>query len=254
MAISAFFRLFLLGGSDYFGSQWSLSAFERVDGEWIEKVGIENPGKAFYIESRTLQTPSNAVILDTDKSYIMEDKCMRTTSPDYPNNVNANLKISLPFANKCLKTSMKFHSAFNLSCSDSFISISYVNEMGQNVIIGTFCGDSIPDNSNMVSLDASSFNIHFKSGDDNNNRQGFMLKLCREIPDGKSGCWQDWNEWTYHRDCEHSYRTRERKCLGGINQCIGPTFEEDVDTVDELIGEGQRNGHLIMSFDYLTPH
>ena len=93
-----YYRLYLISGSNrWYGSIWTPKVFERINEQWIEKceMGVQ-PGRLHYIGEMTLPSVTDGILLDSNRTMLMHQKCMRFVM-DKPSHVN----LTFPQANNC---------------------------------------------------------------------------------------------------------------------------------------------------------
>ena len=204
---------------------------------------MKTGGRVHYIESIELPTSSDAVILDSNKTVHMKNKCMKLTTQNYPQNYPANLDVTIDVSfpnddDNCWNVSMRFQSIFdipeNKGCLKSFVDITLQDE----TIVNKFCGSKAPENAALSFIQVKKgqmLSIRFRSDDAFDLGRGFMLKICKDeccFENGHSSFWEEWGQWSYPNTCPHQHihntnvAKRSRKCK---NNC--KCSHEDVNII-----------------------
>ena len=221
-----YFRLFALGGSTkWYGKDWSSKVFERIDGEWIEIQEMKNPGKVYYIGTQTVELyTTDGILMDSNKTILMGEKCMRLLTPTFPESSNSKnyVSININFPEEsCWNVSMKIMKHFKAN-GDFFVNVDKVTKNYSIIYLGNFFGNGTSQ-SNIIEF------IQVQSGESlriqyqiyTNINQGLILKICKEeccYDTGNDGNWLGWGQWTQKDSClnnillSRSLETRKRNC------------------------------------------
>lgn len=239
------------GSNRVSGGLWSSHVFERIVGKWIKISNMIHAGKPHHIARVKVHPSIDAIILDSDKTTTVEDKCISVASSNYPISFPVNfiaiLNISFP-ENVCWNVSMRFMSTFNLSSfDDTFIDITLNRKDSEAKSIGHFHGQQKPYNRHMDFIQITpeqTLTVLFKTGDHNNSGQGFMLKLCKEeccFRDGVPSYWQEWGEWSYPNVCPYRVNIRNTDVAKMTRKC---KFHCQCSTEDTRMKTGLSDGNL----------